>query len=71
MAHHSPTHPPPTPILPLLTPQLVATWKKAAAESGMDVPSEAVMAGLIAEADADGDGQLNEEEFLSLVEQCS
>ena len=53
--------------------QLIATWKKAAAESGgaLDVPSEAVLANLIAEADQDGDGQLNEDEFLQLVEQCS
>ena len=48
-------------------------WKKAAAESGgsLDVPSEAVIAGLIREADQDGDGQLSEDEFLQLVEQCS
>ena len=53
--------------------QLVAAWKKAAAESGgaLDVPSEAVLANLIQEADQDGDGQLSEDEFLQLVEQCS
>ena len=51
----------------------MAAWKRAAAESGgsLDVPSEAVLANLIAEADQDGDGQLSEDEFMQLVEQCS
>lgn len=67
--------PPPNPWFPRHRPraQLVAAWKKAAAESGgsLDVPSEAVLANLISEADQDGDGQLSEDEFFSLVEQCS
>ncbi len=65
--------PPPRPLRHRPRAQLVAAWKKAAAESGgsLDVPSEAVLANLISEADQDGDGQLSEDEFFSLVEQCS
>jgi Ca2+-binding EF-hand superfamily protein len=52
--------------------ELLAFFKKANAESGgaIEIPREDILKQLIAEADTDGDGQLNEEEFYAVVEAC-
>ncbi len=53
--------------------ELQAAWRKAAAESGggLDVPSETVLKNLMNEADSDGDGKINEDEFYALIEACA
>lgn len=53
--------------------ELQAAWRKAAAETAgaVEVPSEEVLKGLLAEADTDGDGKLSEEEFLAIIEACA
>ncbi len=53
--------------------EFVAAWRKAAAESAgsLDVPNEATLKSLMAEADSDGDGKLSEEEFFAVVDACA
>lgn len=53
--------------------EMAAAWRKAAAESGgtLDVPTEAVLKSLLAEADGDGDGKISEEEFYAVIDACA
>lgn len=53
--------------------ELLALWKRAAADSGgkLDVPSEERIKALLAEADSDKDGALNEDEFYAVVDACA
>ena len=50
--------------------EVMALCRTAAGELGaaFEVPSEATLRQMIAEADSDGDGQLSEKEFFELVE---
>lgn len=53
--------------------ELRAFFRKAFEDSkGMiEVPADAMLKQMIAEADLDGDGKLNFEEFIHVVEQCA
>ncbi len=53
--------------------ELQAVYRQAAAESGgtVEVPKDDVLRQMMAEADSDGDGKLNEEEFYALIDACA
>ena len=51
--------------------KICALWKRAAEAGGMAPPTEAAVKALVAEADTDKDGFLNEDEFIALVAACS
>jgi hypothetical protein len=83
LPHHLTLHLPLPPPLPqffdenldgfITVQELQAIYRQVAAESGgsVDVPKEDELKKMIAEADADGDGKLSEEEFYAIIEACA